>query len=682
MPSNDTDLIILTAAFRVLFVMTIKVPYSQASLENFNNQTTITVGSDYIQQLLHDRDVARKSLLDNSKLYNIVDFEALSALATILDEAVARNISLMDGRRIARLFYNRTFQSDYSQFYVDSYGRRLTPMVMKDFNATTGIFEDAIFGDIVKDVYHISVDKEIDWGPSQLIAPPDEPLCGFLNNKRTCQSSDNVTLIAVAVIVGLAVSLLLFTTAGVYYGRQAARNKHWWILDAGNLTLYNDFSTTITDSSTKRSHSSIAQFSGTRVHLYKVESTIILATMRSANISFLLNMMKDLANCSSINRFMGICRLDEQQIVFVSTYCDKHSLLVALTQNTYVVDSLMQVSFIWDLLQGIEAIHSSSIAYHGTLSITSCCVDKYFTLKICKLGYDRLLKEIKTAEHNATNRKSQKRHSRWEIGTDDHQQAAQRSDIFNAGLILAQILGQASWIKEAGSIPEKVNAPVDTLETRYPLQELIQNCLQQDGRPGIKTLINNYSKIVGARPKQMAEMIVQRLSRYNDALEAAVRERIVDLRRQQLIADEMLTQLMPLSIVRQLRAGLGVSPEYYDSASVCFTSFDGFMEFVQQSPPVALIEFLNEMVVVFEKTIAQYDVYRVEVVADTHMVLAKVRRFTVTLLQFLFRLLVAYPTEITVTMLPKVGDTINCASRMASSGRGTCLQVSVDTQQL
>lgn len=68
-----------------------------------------------------------------------------------------------------------------------------------------------------------------------------------------------------------------------------------------------------------------------------------------------------------------------------------------------------------------------------------------------------------------------------------------------------------------------------------------------------------------------------------------------------------------------------VMPEFFDCASISFSDLPGFVVWVGNVASFRVIELLNCVYTAFDEEVSQYDVTKVETIADTYMVCYIVR---------------------------------------------------------
>jgi atrial natriuretic peptide receptor A len=580
--------------------------------------------------------------------------------------------------------------------------------------------------------------------------PLDTPLCGY--DMSLCPKFDTVKILLITLILVLCLGVLI---VGIilyrHYKLKKAIYSMAWKVNYDDIVLLpikprSSFQST---SSLRRgSQTTFFEADGmsvagdrqlyTTVGFYKairVAVKYLQETKIELNREQLieLKVMKDLSH-DNLVKFHGAC-LDIPNCI-LSEYCPKGSLQDILENDNVKIDTTFKMSLIMDIVRGMSYLHHSVIKSHGALKSTNCLVDNRFVLKISDFGLHFLRKHSNDVDNN------EESHSYWErqLWTapellrmeNPPPEGSQKGDIYSFAIIMHEIIERQGvfHLEEFRTAREKVDAVRKGPDANggQPLRPslgealceeevaaMMRKCWSEDAadRPDFSSLKNRLKHINKESDGNLLDNLLARMEQYANNLESLVEERTADYLEEKRKCEELLYQLLPKSVAQQLITGDSVIAETFDHVTIHFSDIVGFTALSADSTPLQVVEFLNDLYTCFDSIIENFDVYKVETIGDSYMVVSglpvrngnkharEIARMSLALLKAVKTFKIRHRSEKRLRLrigihtgpcvagvvglkMPRYclfGDTVNTASRMETNGCPLRIHISPATKE-
>ncbi|XP_055333914.1 receptor-type guanylate cyclase gcy-3-like [Paramacrobiotus metropolitanus] len=560
--------------------------------------------------------------------------------------------------------------------YIDSDGRRRTDITVSFFDSNGNRMP--LLQKFGKTGELLDVTLLLTWANNATFPPPNEPLCGYLNQSRLCQSrlcltpGDNrlALLSSSSTMVTVVVGVLIATVYTVSRTKQRLLFDPWWQIHLQKKSLsatasrFHGFATV----QKQRVPESVSQESS--VHLFATQNTqsfcsaVVFGSYknkpvmgwkvcsRSRTINFddissnkkLLFLLRQINKTEYINicQFLGLTITESSKDMhWISAVMESPSRgpLPDIFDSWVSRNVALASSLILDYLEAVQYVHSSFLQFHGRISVLTCWVDRHFTLKLAHCASERLRQNLQAACGDLTTTMCQ--NAIWEpvywsssgstVVSDS--KSMQSVDIYSSGLVLydiltmgnffdkVRILAEGAGIQNLCSISDMINFP-----SVPDFEDILRLCtnLDKNQRPNIKTLcvmLADISPILAVRKQKISliDKICAGLEDYSANLERQVAVRTHELEEEMNKCDAIINQILPGSVAKQLRVGEKLLPEFYDCVTIMFTDLHGFGDFIKIQQPQTTIDLISSTEAHIDKLSMECEVYKVEAVMDSFM---------------------------------------------------------------
>ena len=97
-----------------------------------------------------------------------------------------------------------------------------------------------------------------------------------------------------------------------------------------------------------------------------------------------------------------------------------------------------------------------------------------------------------------------------------------------------------------------------------------------------------------------------------------------DLALEKARTEELLANILPVSIAEEIKKNGKVQPKYVPSATILFADFKGFTLLAERMEPVALIGLLDQYFTAFDEIVARFELEKLKTIGDAYMAVAGV----------------------------------------------------------
>uniref|UniRef100_A0A3P9LLW7 Guanylate cyclase n=1 Tax=Oryzias latipes TaxID=8090 RepID=A0A3P9LLW7_ORYLA len=346
-----------------------------------------------------------------------------------------------------------------------------------------------------------------------------------------------------------------------------------------------------------------------------------------------LRKMKEMKH-ENLVQFFGVC-IEPPTVCLVTQYCKKGSLNDVLKSSDVDLDGMFKLSFAYDIVNGMEFIHKSSLKFHGNLKPSTCLVDSRLQIKLSGFG----LWEFRHGDKNNGNGQEIINYEEmyWtapellrHVGLPLY--GTPKGDVFSFAIIMWELINiQNVSVFLSPDIIIQLRIPFQGEPLRPVLSDqlcdekvnaLLKACWSEkpDHRPPFASIRRRLKSISPESHANILDSMVDKLEKYANHLEEVVEERTNQLTVEKARADKLLSSMLPRYIADQLMSGKSVEPQSYDMVTIFFSDIVGFTSMCSVSSAMEVVTFLNDLYSLFDDIIKMYDVYKVETIGDAYMV--------------------------------------------------------------
>ncbi|CAG2209255.1 Receptor-type guanylate cyclase gcy-9,Receptor-type guanylate cyclase gcy-7,Receptor-type guanylate cyclase gcy-22,Receptor-type guanylate cyclase gcy-11,Guanylyl cyclase GC-E,Receptor-type guanylate cyclase gcy-17,Retinal guanylyl cyclase 1,Receptor-type guanylate cyclase gcy-12,Guanylate cyclase 2G,Olfactory guanylyl cyclase GC-D,Receptor-type guanylate cyclase gcy-3,Receptor-type guanylate cyclase gcy-23,Receptor-type guanylate cyclase gcy-20,Receptor-type guanylate cyclase gcy-19,Retinal guanylyl cycla len=117
-------------------------------------------------------------------------------------------------------------------------------------------------------------------------------------------------------------------------------------------------------------------------------------------------------------------------------------------------------------------------------------------------------------------------------------------------------------------------------------------------------------------------LLVYRLNKKLQSFANSLTNKTHDLEQERKRTEQLLYQMLPVSIAKRMMNDTPIEPEYFESVTVYFSDIVGFTTICSKSSPMQVIYMLNDLYSVIDERIEKFDVYKVETIGDAYMMVS------------------------------------------------------------
>ncbi|CAD6191824.1 unnamed protein product [Caenorhabditis auriculariae] len=357
------------------------------------------------------------------------------------------------------------------------------------------------------------------------------------------------------------------------------------------------------------------------------------------NIRLELSHLMDLSHANVIG-FVGMV-VQAPDVFIVAELAQRGSLKDILDNDELPLDELFMNQMTKDIVSGLEYLHQSPIGCHGRLKSTNCLIDSRWTVRLSSFGLREMRGEENPIREGIQEGKDELWTApellRWSTGLAQCSHLlVQKADVYSFAIVLYEIFGRAGPWGEEPMEPRQIVSRVKNMESKKPfrpdlavlkdtplvVQETVPECWSEDplNRPSVGQIRRKIRILTAGLKRTIMDNMVAMIEKYTAKLEKDIAERNEELAKEKEKSDMLLQMMLPDVVAESLKRGERVTAEQFNSVTVFFSDCPGFADLSATSEPIEIVVFLNDLYTCFDNILTNFDVYKVETIADAYMV--------------------------------------------------------------
>ena len=186
----------------------------------------------------------------------------------------------------------------------------------------------------------------------------------------------------------------------------------------------------------------------------------------------------------------------------------------------------------------------------------------------------------------------------------------QKSEALNPDIVLMDIIldGEMNGIEAATKIMTSLEIPVIYL-----------TALADDETLHKAKITEPFGYIIKPFDERTLHSSIE-MALYKHKVNIQLKERNIELERERNRSNELLHNIFPDEIVKELKENGSIQPREFPMVTLLFTDFQGFTSIASEMPPQVLVNELNEMFRNFDAILDGHKLEKLKTMGDSYMV--------------------------------------------------------------